>query len=295
MNHQLLIRKNFFKWHYKEICDGFQRKNKKNCGRTLNWKKTCGTPPLLPLAAHSAKSWLTGIRLTWGKILLFEWLFWQFYFTIPKSLIVNSLSCSASIVSLTLTSTCIEIIGSTGSIIIHSLVFSPSLSKSSYLCFEGALWNRGFCRHRRPSWILHLPVEAPPSSTFGSLVDKEVDHSACTPWSKAAPPWYCTWTAPHLWSLWGWSRLGNDSLPVCKVFLLSRETQQVFQGFWKSWKHLWSILPRCLRFITWESEAEGLNLSQDSYFQFAWLASTPSTTPWRTPLRSLGTIYSSSV
>ena len=32
MNHQLLIRKNFFKSHYKEICGSFQRKNKKNCG-----------------------------------------------------------------------------------------------------------------------------------------------------------------------------------------------------------------------------------------------------------------------
>ena len=32
MNHQLLIRKNFFKWHYKEICSNFQRKNKKKCG-----------------------------------------------------------------------------------------------------------------------------------------------------------------------------------------------------------------------------------------------------------------------
>ena len=218
MNHQQLNRKNFFKGRYKDwrsVADPKKISKKKlwQLPRIFDWKKTvaasknielkkktCGTPPLLPLAAHSAKSWLTGIRFTWGKISLFEWLFWQFYFTIPKSLIVNSLSCSASIVSLTLTSTCTAIIGSTGSIIIHSRVFSPSLSKSSYLCFEGALWNRGFCRHRRPSWILHLPVEAPPSSTFGSLVDKEVDHSACTPLSRAAPPWYCTWTAPHLWS-----------------------------------------------------------------------------------------------
>ena len=29
MNHQLLVRKNFFIWHYKEICGSFQRKNEK--------------------------------------------------------------------------------------------------------------------------------------------------------------------------------------------------------------------------------------------------------------------------
>ena len=256
MNHQLLINlKNFFKWHYKEICGSFQRKNKKNCGSlqerrierkpvarphfflsqptppSPDWPESVSPGEKYSYTSDCFDSSTSPFRSPWLWTLspvqppLFP-LPWQVHVLRSSGVLVQSRTRDYH----------------------NNLVFSPSLSKSSYLCFEGALWNRGFCRHRRPSWILHLPVEAPPSSTFGSLVDKEVDHSACTPLSRAAPPWYCTWTAPHLWSLWGWPRLGNDSLQVCKVFLLSRETQQVFQGFWKSWIHLWSIIAEMASF-----------------------------------------------